>query len=143
MSKPKLFVGLDGPVLVPASTSSDRDEFLGAAVAPYAKPFIHWAQQHFDVHWLTDRGFPHGTYVSKTLQLPRDAVKTVGFSDSKVEALSPHLDFFWVDAELIPSEVSWVAQHGLLPRVLQVDPIHGVTPDVKQALEAALHQRKR
>lgn len=134
--KPKLFIGLDGPVLVPATNSHDRDEFLGAAIAPFAKPFLHWAAQHFDVRWLSDKGVGPATYVASLLSLPADKVRIAGYTDSKVEALSPHKDFYWVDSELIPSEVSWLAQHGHVDRHISVDPREGVSTDVKKALEA-------
>ena len=140
--KPKLFIGLDGPVLVPATNSHERDEYLGAAVAPYAKAFMHWATQHFDVHWLSDRGAGPAVYVANLLSLPADKVRVAGYVDSKVEALSPHKDFFWVDAELIPHEVSWLAQHGHVDRLITVDPLTGVSTDAKEALEArAGHHR--
>lgn len=134
--KPKLFIGLDGPVLVPSANPIDRDEYLGAAVAPYAKSFLHWATQHFDVHWLSDRGAVPAAYVSNLLALPADKVRISGFTDSKVEALSPHKNFYWVDSELIPHEVSWLAQHGHVDRLISVDPREGVSTDAKKALEA-------
>lgn len=134
MGKPKLFVGLDGPMLVP-SEGHDRDSFLGAALASYAKPFMHWATQHFDVHWLSDRGPVAAAYVTQLLGLPADSVHIAGFLDSKVEALKHHKDFYWVDSELIPDEVSWLAQHGHVGRFITVDPFTGVSTDAKKALE--------
>lgn len=136
IKKPKLFIGLDGPVLVPASNPHERDEFLGAAIAPFAKPFLHWATQHFDVRWLSDKGVGPASYVASMLSLPSDKIHIAGYTDSKVEALSPHKDFYWVDSELIPSEVSWLAQHGHVDRLISVDPFTGVSTDVKKALEA-------
>lgn len=140
--RPKLFLGLDGPVLVPATNPHDRDEYLGAAIAPYAKPFVHWAAQHFDVHWLTDRGAAPAVYVAKLLSLPPDKVHVAGFTDSKVEALAPHKDFYWVDSELIPHEVSWLAQHGHVDRLIQVDSLTGVSTDEKKALEARVGKHR-
>lgn len=140
-TKPKLFIGLDGPVLVPAD-ANDRDEYLGAAVASYAKPFLHWATQHFDVRWLSDRGGPHAHYVTRLLSLPENRIRIAGFHDSKVEALAPHKDFYWVDSELIPGEVSWLAQHGHADRLIQVDPVLGVSADVKKALEARVVRKR-
>jgi hypothetical protein len=55
-----------------------------------------------------------------------------------VEALAHHKDFYWVDSELIPHEVSWLAQHGHVDRLLSVDPVIGVSTDTKKALEARL-----
>lgn len=136
-SKPKLFIGLDGPVLIPANVHN-RDEYLGAAVAPYAKSFLHWATQHFDVHWLSDRGVGPATYVASLLSLPSSAVRIAGYVDSKIDALKHHKDFYWVDSELIPHEVSWLAQHGHVDRLIPVDPEVGVSTDSKAALEARI-----
>ena len=132
--KPKLFLALDGPVLIPSSLH-DRDAYLGASVAPYAKAFLHWASQHFDVRWLSDRGAAPAAYVANLLSLPADKIRIAGYLDSKVEAISPHHDFYWVDSELIPHEVSWLAQHGHVDRLITVDPSVGVSTDVKKALE--------
>lgn len=140
--KPKLFIGLDGPVLIPSTNAMDRDEYLGAAIAPFAKSFLHWATQHFDVRWLSDRGVGPATYVSSLLSLPADKVHVAGYVDSKVEALSPHKDFYWVDSELIPHEVSWLAQHGHVDRLISVDPLTGVSTDAKQALEARIEHHR-
>jgi hypothetical protein len=140
-NKPKLFLALDGPVLIPSSLH-DRDAYLGSAVAPYAKAFLHWATQHFDVRWLSERGPAHAAYVANLLSLPADRIPFAGYLDSKVEAISPHKDFYWVDSELIPHEVSWLAQHGHVDRLITVDPSVGVSTDVKKALEArAMYQR--
>lgn len=141
-SKPKLFLGLDGPILVPASNPQDRDEYLGAAIAPYAKSFLHWATQHFDVRWLSDRGAGPAVYAASLLSLPPDRVRVAGFAESKVEALSPHPNFYWVDSELIPHEVSWLAQHGHVDRLISVDPLRGVSTDTKQALEARMAKHR-
>jgi len=141
-SKPKLFIGLDGPVLVPSTDAHARDEYLGASVAPYARAFLHWATQHFDVRWLSDRGAGPAVYVSSLLSLPADKVHIAGFLDSKVEALAPHKDFYWVDSELIPHEVSWLAQHGHVDRLLTVDPDVGVSTDTKKALEMRLSNHR-
>jgi len=133
--KPKLFLALDGPVLVPATNTHERDEYLGAAIAPYAKSFIHWAAQHFDVRWLSDQGAAPAIYVASLLSLPADKVHVAGFVDSKVEALAAHKDFYWVDSELTPHEVSWLAQHSHMDRLITVDPLIGVSMDAKKALE--------
>ena len=140
--KPVLFVGLDGPVLVPSTGPSDRDEYLGASVASYAKPFLHWATQHFDVRWLSDRGAPPAAYVTGLLSLPSDKIHIAGYTDSKVDALAPHQNFYWVDSELIPHEVAWLTQNGHMERLVPVDPQIGVSPDTKKVLEARAFGRR-
>jgi hypothetical protein len=135
-SRPVLFVNLDGPILIPARDPHERDEYLNAAIAPYAKPFLHWATTHFDVRWLSDRGAGPAVYTASLLSLPSDKVRIAGYVDSKVEALAPHKNFYWVDSELIPHEISWLAQHGHVDRLITVDPLTGVSTDAKKALEA-------
>jgi hypothetical protein len=128
--------------LVPAANSHERDEYLGAAIAPYAKSFLHWATQHFDVRWLSDRGAASSIYTAKLLSLPSDSVHIAGYTDSKIEAIAPHHDFYWVDSELIPHEVSWLAQHGHVDRLISVDPMVGVSTDAKAALEARVAKHR-
>lgn len=138
MTRPTLFVSIDGPVLVPGK---NPDSFLEAEIAPYAKPFMHWAAQHFDVHWLTDRNARDAFYLSKRLSLPEDKVSVSSFEDSKADVLAHYPDFYLVDTELIPHEVSWLSQHGNTHRVIQVDPMRGITPEHKTVLEEKLRKR--
>lgn len=136
--KPTLFIGLEGPILIP---SAHPDSALGLGIASYAKPFLHWAVQHFNVRWLTDRSPRDAIYVANLLSLPDERIAVAGFGDLKTEALQPRENFYWVDSELIPGEVSWLAQHGLSHRLLQADPVRGVTPELKDKLEALIRRR--
>lgn len=132
--KPALYIGLDGPLLVPSQTP---DPLLGLGLASYAKPFMHWAVSNFRVRWLTDRGPRAAFYVAALLGLPDDKIPVAGFESLKPEAFKSNESFYWVDSELIPGEVTWLTQHGHLERFFQVDAQKGVTPELKQALELA------
>ena len=134
MTKPTLYIGLDGPVLVP---SEHPDIFLKMGLGSYAKPFMHWAKGHFDVRYLTDRSPGEAFHASSLMALPEDAVPVHGFEVSKTEVLEhqSHPDFYWLDAELIPKEVAWLAEHGHVNRFLSVDPMVGVQPEHKAVLE--------
>lgn len=136
--KPKLFVGLDGPILVPAREDSQRDEVLKAAIAPFAPHFLRWAVQHYDVHWLTDRPFDHARYVTERIGLQPGDIKYAGFSMSRVPVLERvrHQGFKWVDSELTPDEVAWLAQHGLHQHLVQPHPHDGVAATHITALRA-------
>lgn len=136
-TKPKLFVNLEGPILVPGD---HPDPLLRAELAPYARPFMHWALNHFDVRLITDRGMHVAGRALQLMGLPEDHVPVAMFDDSKVPLLSKHSNFFWVDGELIPGEVSWLAQHGHVDRLIQVDPVKGVSTDAKQQLEAHIRR---
>lgn len=138
-AKPKLFIGIDGPVVVPSHTP---ERFLHGEVVPYAKPFVNWALSHFDVRWLTDRSPRDAFYLNDHLALPEDSVPVHLFDVSKVEVIEPHGDnFYWIDGELIPHEVTWLAQHGHDKRFLQVDSMKGITPELKEKLEGLLRKR--
>lgn len=132
MSKPVLFIGIDGPALVPGQ---DPEPYLRAEIAPYVKPFVHWAKQHFDVRWVTDRSPRDAFYLNDKLGLPKDAVPVQTFDVSKIEVLAPHKKFYWLDSELIPHEVDWLAKRGHVQNFLPVDPQKGVTPEHKRQLE--------
>lgn len=141
MKKPVLYVSLHGPILVPALDG--QDVFLGKKITPYAKPFLHWAKEHFDVRWLSETGARDAVYAANRLSLPADAIPVATFEDSKVEAISPHEDFYWVDGALIPAEASWLAEHRHQDRLLQVDPYAGVTQAHKDALQQKLMMRRK
>lgn len=133
MKKPTLYVGLDGPLLVP---HHDYDPLLEAKIVPYAKPFMHWATQHYNCVFLTDREPGHVKYLLSQLGLPKDAVPLKGFGDSKARSLRKDENFYWVDSELIPHEVSWLAEHSNTHRFVPVNSLTGVTPEHKTALAA-------
>ena len=133
MTMPKLYIELSGPILIP----SDGD----MVVAPYAKPFMHWATQHFNVQWLTDHSPRDAFNVAKHLALPADKVPVRGFDVTKTEVLQPHENFYWIDSELIPDEVAWLAKHGHFDRFISVDPLKGITSEHKDKLEALLKKR--
>jgi hypothetical protein len=139
MAKPVLYVSLHGPILVPAL--DEQDVFLGKKIAPYAKPFLHWAKEHFDVRWLSETGARDAIYTASRLSLPADAIPVATFEDSKVENMSPRENFYWIDGALIPSEAAWLHEHRCEDRLLQVDPYTGVTPAHKEKLQQKLMRR--
>lgn len=139
--KPTLYLALDGPVLVP---DAHPEAALGTTkIVEYAAPFVHWAKDHFNVVWLTERSPGEAFYVAHKLGLPRDAVPVAGFTDSKVDAIRAHEPFVWMDAELTPTELQWLGQHQLHTQFVQVDPLKGVTPDHKLLIEKLIPTLKR
>lgn len=140
MNKPVLYVSLHGPVLVPSL--DDQDVFLGKKIVPYAKPFLHWAKDHFEVRWLSETGPRDAFYTASRLALPADAIPVASFQDSKVEHMAPHENFYWIDGALIPAEYMWLKEHRAEHRLLQVDPHTGVTPEHKDALQQKLKPRR-
>jgi hypothetical protein len=136
VSKPILYVGLDGPILIPSL--DHQDVFLQRGVADYAKPFMHWAKEHFDVRWLAESGPRDAFYTARRLSLPDDAVAPASFELSKTEAINPKENFYWIDGALIPEEVAWLRHHGHEARFVHVDPHVGVTPAHKELLSQKL-----
>lgn len=139
MPKPTLFVSLNGPLLIPSSTPND---YLGCGVAEYARPFLTWAKQQFRVQVLTDENLRHVHYLAEHLDLPANTMTPRGFEVSKIEAMHPDDDFYWVDSELIPSEIAWLGQHQILHRLLTVDPTVGVTPKLRDSLESLVRTNR-
>jgi hypothetical protein len=129
--KPTLYIGLDGPVLIP---SGDIDPFLKAAIAIYAKPFMHWAVGHFNVRWLSRRSSREAFYVAGHLGLPEDAIPVAGFRLIRCEAIPGGENLFWIDGPLTAAETSWLWARRSA-RFFGVDPLIGVTPTHKRALE--------
>jgi hypothetical protein len=137
-TKPTLFVALEGPVLTSHGHISST---LGQPVAPYAKEFLGWAKNHFSVCLLTDSALRDALRVANHLGLSEDSFSVKGYLDSKVEAVGTHHDFYWLDSNLIPDEINWLAQHGKADRFMPVVPTHGVTPEHRKHLESTLKRR--
>lgn len=138
MSKPVLYVGLHGPILIP--DIDHQDNFLLKKITDYAKPFMHWAKDNFDVRWLSEHGPREAFYTARRLSLPEDAVSTASFIDSKAEAIRPKEDFYWIDGALIPGEVAWLRRHGHENRFITVDSRIGVTPAHREMLQQKLRR---
>ena len=139
--KPIMYLGIDGPILVP---HDDSDTVLeGVRVADYAKSFVHWAADNFHVVWLTDRPAHEAFIVADKLGLPKDKIPVLGFADNKTDGMPLKQPFVWVDGELIPGEMQWLGQHRKHDQFVQVDPLKGVTEEHKKALEKMLHTLKK
>lgn len=140
MSKPKLYLAVSGPLLIP---SQSPDPYLGTGIAEYARPFLAWAHERFDVHLLTDDHPRHVHYLTQKLGFPGDALPPHTFDLNKADVINPHDDFYWVDSELIPGEVAWLAKHGHYDRFLSVDPTVGITHEHKKKLEGLTRTSRR
>lgn len=138
MARPILYVGLDGPILIP---HEDPDPLLGMKLAEYAKSFLHWAHDNFRVRFVTDRSPGHAFRVLQLVGLPADSIPAHTFDVSKTEVMSSSENFYWVDGALIPHELSWLAEHGNTNRFLSVSPRTGVTPEHKKKLEGLIRKR--
>lgn len=132
-----IYVAMDA-LLAP---SDKPDPHLGTGIAPYAKPFLTWATTHGRPVVLTDGPLSHAVYLVDKLDV-KGKVAVRGFDMSKTELFSPHEDFYLVDDALIPSEISWFAEHGLGHRVIPCG-AHGVTEQARDALHAAITKHKK
>jgi hypothetical protein len=140
MPKPILYVSLRGPLVIP---SSDAHPYLGGGIADYAKAFLGWAQDKFQVQVLTDENLRHVHVLAEHCGLKGDAIHPRGFELSKTEAMHPHDDFYWLDSELIPSEIAWLAKSNNYDRFVAVDPNVGVTMSHRDVLESLIKTSKR
>ena len=136
--KPILYVDIEGPIITPGGHDNHR---LGGGISDYAKTFLHWATDKFDVRWLTCRSPRDAFHVADVLKLRGDAIPFTSFDVLKTDAIDPRSNFYWLDSVLIPSEVDWVARHGHHDRVITVNPLHGVQPEHREKLERALTNR--
>lgn len=141
MNKPTLFIAVDGPLLV---QGEKQNPLLNAEIVPYAKSFLTWAIHNFTPQLITDRSHREVFHLIDKLNLPADKLPVRTFEDSKIEVVGPHQkeNFYWVDGELIPHEVSWLAQHGHANRFFQVNPEHGISPELKERLERHIGTHK-
>lgn len=137
-TKPTLYVAIDGPLVTYGGSHTDEN---GQSLAPYAKSFVHWAKNHFNLCLITERALRDAVHISDKLELPRDAAAVRGYVDSKLSAVQGPRDFYWVDSDLIPEEINWLAQHGKSDRFLPVVPTQGVTPEHKKYLESKITRR--
>jgi hypothetical protein len=134
MKKPILFISMEA-LLVPGETV---EPILRAEIAPFAKAFMHWATQHFQVQLLTERNPREAFHLIDVLGLPEDSVPVKTFLDSKTEAMSHKDNFYWIDSILIPAEVTWLSQHNLTARFKSVEPENGITIEHKNWLTSKL-----
>lgn len=136
MAKPTLYLELDGPVIIP---DAEGDPLLDGSLASYAKSFLHWATQHFNVQAMTESDLNRAFHAFRLAGLPADKIPVRGYDTAKTDMFSPKEDFYWVDSILTPNEVSWLQHHGLAHRCITVDPEIGLTEDHKKHLEKLLH----
>jgi len=136
--KPTLYIGLDGPILIPSL--DNLDVFLQRGIADYAKSFMHWAKEHFVIHWLSEGGHREAFYTARRLALPEDAVSSSSFRTAKTDAINPRESFYWIDGPLLPAEVEWLKRHGHESRYIRVDPAVGLTPAHKDLLSQKLRR---
>ena len=135
MTKPILYVDMEGPIITPGGHDNHR---VGGGISDYAHNFMHWAIGKFDVRWLTCGSPRTAFHVANILKLPDDAIPFTSFRVVKTDAIDPKSNFCWLDNVLIPSEVDWVARHGHAERVITVDPLVGVQPEHRAKLEKFL-----
>jgi hypothetical protein len=138
--KPTLYVSLDGPILT--DPVKNVDPYLGASISDYAKPFLTWASDQFNVRLVTDRSPREAFYLLDKLALKPGALPVRGFEVSKTECIKPDENFFWVDSDLIPQEVNWLSEHRKVNRFVPVDPQKGVTPEHKLMLDQLLRKNR-
>lgn len=139
MTKPTLYLELDGPVIIP---DEHGDPILNGKLAPYAKPFLHWASHNFHVQLLTENDVARAIQAFRLAGLPHDAMPIRGYDGAKTDFMDPTKHFYWVDSILTPNEVAWLTQHNLHHRCITVDPEVGLEESHKKHLESTLHEHR-
>jgi hypothetical protein len=102
-------------------------------VAPHCLEFLEFATGRFDCRWLSSRcrqGFLDGSRrafraAGAPLDDPRwtvlDLIKPAAWSASKVEAIDPNSDFWWVDDAPTEAERHWLRHHRCEKRLVETN----------------------
>ncbi len=118
MTLRRLFVGIDGVVRT------------AAGLVRSAKPFVHWATQHFSVCWLSTAASPADVFaLGRQLGLREDAVPYMGVRGGRAQHLARFPDALLVDVPLPPAEALLLAG-----RFFPVNPLVGVSQALQQRL---------
>ncbi len=120
-----LFLDVDG-VLLGKARPSDTEIVL----AKYAEEFLEYSLQHYRCFWLTthchDGDSTHivnllKRYAGETIIKMVKDISPVSWKTLKTEAIDISSDFYWIDDQLLWSEIQWLKKNNALDRWIQVD----------------------
>jgi uncharacterized protein with von Willebrand factor type A (vWA) domain len=120
-----LFLDIDG-VLLGKARPSDTEVVL----AKYAKEFLEYSLQHYQCFWLTTHCHDGDStpvinllkrYAPDNIIILAKDISPVSWKTLKTEVIDINSDFYWVDDQLLWSEIQWLKKNNVLDRWLQVD----------------------
>ena len=132
-----LFLDIDG-VLLGKAGPGDTEIIL----AKYAAEFLKYSLENYRCFWLTthcrDGDSTHVINLLKryahdnVIKLARDIIP-VFWKTLKTEVIDINSDFYWIDDQLLWSEIQWLDKNNALDRWIQIDTRRN-PGDLKQAI---------
>jgi hypothetical protein len=150
---PFLFLDIDGVLL----RRRHAGLFDGFEIAPGCREFLEWATMRFQCRWLSARcraGWPDGSrrafrLAGADLDDPRwtvlDLIEPAAWRVSKMEAIDPSADFWWLDDDPTECDREWFRFHCREDRLIQISADHdpGALAVARAMLECAISSSKQ
>lgn len=120
-----LYLDVDGVLLGKA-----RYGDVEVVLAKYAKEFLEYSLQNYQCIWLTthchDGKIDHiikllKRYADETIIRMVKDISPVSWKTLKTEAIDSSSNFYWIDDQLLWSEIQWLKENYALDRWIQVD----------------------
>ena len=120
-----LFLDCDG-VLLGKARASDT----AIVLAKYAEEFLEYSLQHYQCFWLTTHCHNGDNthivnllkrYAGETIIKMVKDIRPVSWKTFKTEAIDINSDFYWIDDQLLWSEIQWMKKNNILHRWVQID----------------------
>ncbi len=137
MNKKILYLDIDGVLL--GKRDPDDAEIV---LANYAKDFIKYCLKHYKCYWLTshcsngsEKPVIHllNAYADGPVMKLIRQIKPSRWNVLKTEAIDFTSDFYWIDDQLIYSEIEALRKHHLLNRWIRID-TRSNPDDLKRAI---------
>jgi len=125
MNSRLLYLDIDG-VLLGKARPGDAEIVL----ARYAEEFLTYSLQHYHCFWLTTHCHNGDSadvinllkrYAGeKVIKMAKD-IGPVYWKTLKTEAIDVKSDFYWIDDQLLWSEIQWLKKNNVFDRWIQTD----------------------
>jgi hypothetical protein len=134
-----LFLDVDG-VLLGKARPGDAEIIL----AKHAEEFLEFSLQYFRCFWLTTHCRDGDStavvnllkrYASASIARMIKDISPTSWQTLKTEAINTASDFYWIDDQLLWSEIQWLRKNNALDRWIQVDTRKN-PHDLKRAISA-------
>ena len=141
-----LYLDVDGVLLGKADPGD-----ISIILAKYAREFLEYAIRSFDCYWLTSHGKDGNINAvidwitryadEETLRLV-SVIKPAVWKTLKTEAIDFKSDFYWVDDQLLWSEMRVLQENNAMERWIQIDTRKN-PDDLKRAIVVLKEKTKK